>query len=209
MRLTAFRERWFVVFSGELSWPDFCARCEEFASEARDLVRQLGTRSTLGNSNNSAPPPPPPRRPAAGRPIPRFDPVAAKRIQGLYHHSKKRAARKRLCDNSVTYTGSVQAASDYFVSVLEEKHANMNILADELKAHVPSGEDHELTKDLYAELTTSEVAAKLRSAANTSPGADRVEYAHLKKVDPKGNILALIFNRCLQKQNVPLLGKKP
>ena len=132
MGLTAFRERWFVVFSGELSWPDFCARCEEFAAEARDLVRQLRTRSTPGNSNNPAPPPPPPRRrPAAGRPIPPFYPVAAKRIQGLYQHSKKRAARKLLCDNSVTYTGSVQAASDYFVSVLEEKHANMNVLADE------------------------------------------------------------------------------
>ena len=51
------------------------------------------------------------------------------------------------------------------MSVLEEKHANMNILAEELKAYAPSGEDHELTKDLYAKVTTSEVAAKLRSAA--------------------------------------------
>ena len=206
LRLTAFRERWSEIFGGELSWPDFCSRCEEFAGEARDLVRQLRTRSTPGNTTNPAPPPP--RRPPAGRPIPRFDPVAAKRIQGLYHHSKKRAARKLLCDNSVTYTGTVQAASDYFVSVLEEKHANMNILADDLKAHVPSGEDHELTKDLYAELTTSEVAAKLSSAANTSPGADRVEYAHLKKVDPKGTILSLVFNRCLLQKNVPPAWKE-
>ena len=208
-RLTAFRERWFEVFSGELSWPDFCSRCEEFAGEARDLVRQLRTRSAPGNTTNPAPPPPPPpRRPAAGRPIPRFDPAAAKRIQGLYHHSKKRSAWKLLCDTSVTYTGSVQAASDYFVSVLEEKHANMNMLAEDLKMFVPSGEDHELTKDLYSDLSPSEVAAKLRSAANTSPGADRVEYAHLKKVDPKGNILALVFNRCLGQKNVPPAWKE-
>jgi hypothetical protein len=62
---------------------------------------------------------------------------------------------------------------------LDEKHCNVNLLHESLCQHVPSGEDHETTNDLYADLSEAEVAAKLRSAANTSPGADRVEYAHL------------------------------
>ena len=70
-------------------------------------------------------------------------------------------------------------------------------LVEDLKMFVPSGEAHELTKELNSGLSTSELAAKLRFAANTCPGADCVEYAHLKKVDPKGNILALIFNHLI------------
>ena len=52
------------------------------------------------------------------------------------------------------------------------------------------------------------MAAKLRSAANTAPGADRVEYAHLKKIDPFGKILTFIFNTCLRALNVPLQWKQ-
>ena len=38
--------------------------------------------------------------------------------------------------------------------------------------------------------------------------ADRVEYAHLKKVDPSGKILTLIFNTCLRALDVPLIWKQ-
>ena len=31
--LSAFQERWYEIFSSELSWSDFCTRCEEFAAE--------------------------------------------------------------------------------------------------------------------------------------------------------------------------------
>ena len=170
--MSIFQEHWHETFSSDLSWSNFCAKCEEFAGETHE------------NNNSPAQPPPPCRpaagRPAAGRPIPRFDPVAAKRIQSLYRHSKKRAAWKLLCETSVTDTGSVHAASEYLMLVLEEKYANMNILAEDLKLIFPSGKDHNLTKDLYADVFTSEVAAKLRSAANTSLGSDHVKYAHLK-----------------------------
>jgi hypothetical protein len=57
-------------------------------------------------------------------------------------------------------------------------------------------------------LSESEVAAKLRLAANTSPGADRVEYAHLKRIDPSCKILSIIFNRCMKAKNVPVLWKE-
>ena len=54
-------------------------------------------------------------------------------------------------------------------------------LLEYLKMFVPSGKDHELSKHLYSALSTSEVAAKLCSAGNTSPDADHLEYAHLQR----------------------------
>ena len=40
------------------------------------------------------------------------------KIQGLYRHSKKRAARKLLSDNQVQYSGTVDAATKYFTNLL-------------------------------------------------------------------------------------------
>ena len=82
------------------------------------------------------------------------------------------------------------------------------MLAESLRQYVPSAADHETTNDLYVDLASTEVAAKLRSAANTSPGADRVEYAHLKKIDPSAKILTLIFNTCMRQKDVPTPWKE-
>ena len=57
-------------------------------------------------------------------------------------------------------------------------------------------------------MSTSEVAAKLRSAANTAPGFDKVEYAHLKRIDPPAKILTPMFNRCIQAQDVLAIWKQ-
>ena len=152
--------------------------------------------------------PPPPRRPANGRPFRRFNPVEARRIQGLYRHSKKRAARKLLNDVSVSYTGTQIDAETYFEGVLSEKQCNTNLLSKALRAHVPNGVDEETTKNLKDTISESEVAAKLRSVANTAPGADQVEYAHLEKIDPSGKILTPVFNTCLRRKNVPPIWKE-
>ena len=63
-------------------------------------------------------------------------------------------------------------------------------------------------KDLKNEVSESEVAAKLHSASNTAPGADRIEYAHLKKIDPSAKFLTLIFNVCLRVMDMPLPWKQ-
>jgi hypothetical protein len=172
VRLQEFRTKWFDTFSADSSWQDFSTQCETFADETRSLAQELSRPKLL----HTAKPPnnPPPRRPPNGRPIQCFDPVAARRIQGLYRHSKKRAARKLLNNNTVSFSGSVADVETYFHEILDEKHCNVNLLHESLRQHVPSGEDHETTNDLYADVSESEVAAKLRSAANTSPGADRV-----------------------------------
>lgn len=210
-RLVEFRERWIQVFSEDLSWPDFSLRCAEFATETKELASELSRPASMRNKQSvdghPAPPPPPPRRPPMGRPVKRFDPVAARKIQGLYRHSKKRAARTLLNDNSVQYSGSVEDATTYFMGVFDEKFANANVLGEGLNTYVKSAKDHELTKSLYDEISESEVATKLRSAANTAPGADRCEYAHLKRVDPNGKILAVIFNHCQRQKDVPAAWK--
>ena len=88
--------------------------------------------------------------------------------------------------------GSVADVETYFTDVLSDKQGNANLLAESLRQYVPSAADHETTNDLYADLSSTEVAAKLRSAANTCPGADREEYAHLKRIDPSAKIVTLI-----------------
>ena len=143
-----------------------------------------------------------------GRPARRFDPVAARRIQGLYRHSKKWAARKLLSDNHVQYSRTVEDATTYFTAVFEEKYANANVLGEGLNTYVKNAKDHELTAALYDGISEGEIAMKLRSAANTAPGADRCEYAHLKRVDPSGKILAVMFNRCQPEKDVPVVWKQ-
>ena len=41
------------------------------------------------------------------------------------------------------------------------------------------------------------------SAANTSPGSDRVEYRHLKRFEPSCSILPLLFDHCFKRRDVP------
>ena len=41
------------------------------------------------------------------------------------------------------------------------------------------------------------------SLSNSAPGSDKVEYRHLRSVDPKCTILSTIFNRCSENRNVP------
>lgn len=67
--------------------------------------------------------------------------------------------------------------------------------------------DDRESDELYSPLSQFEIAQKLQSAANTAPGADHVEYGHLKRIDPSGKILALIFNRCRHQKDVPPLWK--
>ena len=196
VKLNDFRAKWFESFSAEHSWAEFCQLCEQFATETRDMSQYLNRPKNPTSSSKRDPPSTVPPRPP--------------RIQGLYRHSKKLAVRKLLNDVSVSYSGSKLDAENYFETVFEEKHCNTNLLAEALRADVPNAPDDDITKDLKNEVTKSEVAAKLRSASNTAPGADRVEYAHLKKIDPLGKILTLtlIFNTCLHALDVPLIWKQ-
>ena len=125
VKLNDFRAKWFESFSAEHSWEEFCRLCEQFANETRDMSQYLNRPKNPTSSSKRDPPstvpPRPPRRPPHDRGFRRFDPVEARRIQGLYRHSKKRAARKLLNDVSVSYSGSKLDAENYFETVFDEK----------------------------------------------------------------------------------------
>ena len=83
-RLNEFRALWTEHFSCETSWEEFSTLCERFAVETRDMARSLSqAMAPKPNPPKPNPPPPPPRRPPHGRGFRRFNPVEARRIQGL------------------------------------------------------------------------------------------------------------------------------
>ena len=63
-------------------------------------------------------------------------------------------------------------------------------LTQALIDHVPTGPADE---SLFQAPSADGIRSKIRSSANTSPGPDRIEYSHLKSIDPSGEILALIY----------------
>ena len=108
----------------EHSWNVFSNLCVQFATESRELAQSLNRSKTPPTNikTNPAPtvPRPPPCRPPHDRGFRRFDPAEARRIQGLYSHSKKRTARKLLNDVSVTYGGTKIDAENYFEEVFAD-----------------------------------------------------------------------------------------
>ena len=177
--VTEFHHHWSTTFSSNLSWEDFSEQCVLFADACRNLATSLNQPPQRQNTEQ---PPNRPRHPRASRPVHRYNPSEAKRIQGLYRHSKKRAARKILTNNSTTYTGSKHAAQEFFTDVFSTRPCDTTSLLHHLQESVPpSDEDN---THLGSDMTEEEISTKLRSAANTAPGPDRVEYRHLKKVDP-------------------------
>ena len=198
-KLKTFTQKWSQIFTSDLSWNDFCNKCSTFTKDARLFAIEL--------SSNPARKPPPPSndhvhvdRPPHGRQFQPFNNKDAQKIQSLYNHSKKRAARKILADNSPTYTGSLYDAESFFRNSFAYKPCDIDALKKSLDSYVPS---IEIDDSLFYPPSKEEICSKVKSATNTSPGPDKIEYRHLKKIDPDGTILSLIFNRCFLEKNVP------
>ena len=202
-RLTTFRETWTSIFSTELPWDEFATHCGTFTSEARDLATDLlaDSRPRPAPRNNDRPTA---RRPPNGRPFTRFDGAEAQRLQSLYRHSKKRAGRKILSNDSPSYSGSVSEVENFFTNMFGQKPCDTAVLQRALDEQVPSAD---IEESLFNTPTAPEISKKLRSAANTCPGPDRVEYRHLKRVDPSCKILELIFAHCFEAKDVPAAWK--
>ena len=202
-KLCDFQKKWLNIFSSNCSWEEFCGNCSNFAYESKEFV--VNTSST--KPHNPAPRKishHPPKRPPVGRGFHRFDKAEAQKIQAFYYYSKKKAARKILSDNSPSYTGSINSAETYFRESFSFKPCDVNTLKEALRKHVHSAE---LDESLFYDPTKEEIQSKLSSTSNTSPGPDHIEYRHLKKVDPSGEILSLIFKRCFHEKNVPPVWK--
>ncbi|CAB4037837.1 Hypothetical predicted protein [Paramuricea clavata] len=57
-------------------------------------------------------------------------------------------------------------------------------------------------------LNSKDIKNKLKSLANSATGKDRVEYRHLKLVDPDCKILSIIYNKCLAEKKIPSSWKE-
>ena len=193
-----FSSKWKSSFAAHSNWQEFSEQCNQFAkdviseceknfqSKKKPVSRRHARPSARPVSNN--------RRPV------QYNPIEARRIQSLYRLSKKRAARQVINDNKPSYSGSVDEANDFFSRVFGEKSVDVEAVKKGLDEFVPSGPKDDALGD---PITAEEVSKKLRSMSNSAPGADRVEYRHLKSIDPKGQILCNIFNRCLIENDVP------
>jgi hypothetical protein len=199
---TEFIKKWSSTFSANTNWHEFSDHCYDFAN---DVISE--SDKIFQNKKNAAPrrPTRPSARPVNNnrRPL-KYNPIEARRIQRLYRLSKKRAARQVISDNKPSYTGSVEDANSFFSQVFGEKPVNSREVKQGLNDYVPSGP---VDDSLGDPITPDKVAKKLRSLSNSSPGADRVEYRHLKAMDPKGSILCNIYNRCLVENDVPAKWK--
>ena len=171
-------------FSQDLTWEEFSAACTEFIVAALPLARILSaTRPRPGPRRPDHPAARPPHNIRRGH---HFDGAEAQCIQTLYRHSRKRAAQKVIGDTSPFYTGLAANATEHFNIFFDHRPWDVEALERALKDHVPTGPDDAF---LYNPPTASEIAGKLCSMANSSPGVDRLEYCHLKAIDPAGKIL--------------------
>ena len=194
---------WYDRISSAASFDDFSASCGQFAGE-------VVTKGKDMSANYHGRPVPNPRNQPHGR-IPnsnrrplQFNPRDAKRLQILYHLSKKRAARQVLNDNNTPYSGTKDRAEQYFNETFSPPTVDLDELLASLSVHVPSAAED---PSIMALMTQKEIKSKLRSMSNSAPGKDRVEYRHLKLVDPNCKVLGAIFNKCLCERRIPARWK--
>ena len=127
----AFKDKWTTAFSCDIPWSEFCSLCDEFAVEARSLASEI-TANSSPTSNRRKPLPRcnrrTGRRPAfRHRPL-LLNPAEAQRIQTLYRHSKKKAARKILSPNCSPYTGSIENAESFFKDTFSLRNCDTSSL---------------------------------------------------------------------------------
>ncbi len=195
--ISHFQNKWSDTFSADDDWQQFTANCEKFAEDIINTNESEFRRNIPTHRR--------PNRPSARpvnsnrRPV-KYNPIEARKLQSLYRISKKRAARKVLNDSKPSFDGSVDDANEFFTRVFGTKACDIDGIKSGLNDFVPSGpaDNH-----LADHLTNTEIKKKLRVLSNSSPGVDRVEYRHLKVVDPNCKILCSIYNRCLDANDVP------
>jgi hypothetical protein len=202
-----FVREWSSKISTATSFDEFCSKCDEYAnafvteskakSGSNPPRRGMPVRNPRNRPNNQVP--------NRNRQPLLFNPRETRRIQILYRLSKKRAARQIFQDNSTIYTGTKDQAQDYFSNTFSSSALDLDDLVSSLSDNVPSAETDNSIMD---PMSTKEIKNKLRSMSNSAPGKDRVEYRHLKMVDPECKVLGLIFNKCLEENKVPLSWKQ-
>ena len=181
--------------------------CAEFATAARDEGRSRAAQKSAKRKRLQQPAAARPmnRQPAPNRRRVQYNPIEARRLQIFYRLSKKRAMRTILTNNNVQYTGSTENATSYFTGVYQPQLIDMVELDSALKSLIPTTNTN---TDFLTPLSNLDIQKKLSSMANSAPGKDKVEYNHLKLIDPDAEILRVIYNRCLLANRIPAAWKE-
>ena len=126
----------------------------------------------------------------------KFNANEASRIQKLFKIYPRKAVRRVLGESSPPYTGDAEAAAEYLRHTYQPPEPLPEQLAESRKLYddchwSPPSEDQ--LSFLDHPPTRVEIANRLRRAVNTTPGKDRLEYRHLRKLDPEGLLLEKIY----------------
>ena len=196
---------WSSKLTSAVDFDSFCRVCDDLASAMLERGKSMSNRS----SGTRGPPRPASLRPNRSAPHPHRarihnNPREARRIQTLFRLSKKRAARQILRENNVVYTGTKDQAHQHFSDSFGMYYVNIEDVLESLCEHVPSTN---VDPSLMTPFSNKEIKAKLVSMSNSAPGRERIEYRHLKLVDPDGSLLQVLFNRCLVERKIPHIWK--
>ena len=120
----------------------------------------------------------------------------ASKIQRMFKIYPRRAVRQILGEKSLPYSGSREAASDFLRSTYDRpvrsniQNKDAKHLFDTCNWSTPTEVQ---SSPLDTPPTSAEIEIRLRRASNTAPGADGLEYRHLRALDPQGKLLEVIF----------------
>lgn len=120
----------------------------------------------------------------------------ASKIQKQFNLYPAKAVRNALGESSDAFSGDVEKAAGWLQETYnrpiptDDQALAAKQLFDSCDWREPEAEDNQL---LDKPPTKEEIAWKLKRAKNTSPGADGIEYRHLKKFDKEGKILEALY----------------
>jgi len=198
----AFRAFWsgrLHLLRSDPRWPEFVQDVESMSGEWLVLARHLAREHTGGgvaSANFSRRPPAPPRQNPG-----QWDAVEASRVQRLYRSNRGRAVRSVLQPNQVGFSGDPEACRLHWMQEAAARPLDRARLDAAIRTAFPPRPTGDA--NLCSPITAAEVGRRLRNASNTAPGADRLEYRHLRLVDPACDIIAPLLSVCLHFQDVP------
>ncbi len=196
-----FVNTWSSRINSTDSFEAFSYQCEKFAEAVVEEAKSKTPNSTRPRQRPNRP-----NNREVNRNRPRVLPnaIAARRIQTLYRLSKKRAARQILNDNNTVYSGTKDQANEYFTTTFSSNLIDIEEVLESLNRHVPSADEDPSIMEPMSEKVLKDT---LKNMSNSAPGKDRVEYRHLRQVDPNCKVLTSIFNRCLTQKQIPSAWK--
>jgi len=126
--------------------------------------------------------------------------LTAGALRSMFRMSPAKAVRAVLQPPPTNFTGDIGECRAHWESEGQAREVNEDQLLSLLDCLPPPPS---LRPNLTAPLTPEEVGRRLHRATNTSPGSDRLEYRHLRALDPDAQLITPILNGCLQLKCVP------